>query len=236
VANSSVRASNLPAADEVALWVRDYRTASGSEISKRGAVTLQDGHPCARTAFELRARAISDQGFLRTVLAHHLNTAPTDLPIRRTPFGKPFLDDVSGTGGDVRFNMTHSGDLTAVAVTLGREVGIDVEHIRADIAFTDIAHEFFTAEEQSQLASLCPADAIQAFFRIWVRKEAVLKAIGLGIASQCPKRFHVGISGNVLAGRDGERLWVEALRLGSGYAAAVAAPEGRWRVAPWSFA
>jgi 4'-phosphopantetheinyl transferase len=61
-------------------------------------------------------------------------------------------------------------------------VGIDLEHIRSDLAVAEIAERFFSRREVEMLRTLPTEDQRQAFFRCWTRKEAYIKARGEGLS------------------------------------------------------
>jgi 4'-phosphopantetheinyl transferase len=97
------------------------------------------------------------------------------------PKGKPDLAPGSAVGG-IRFNVAHAGGLALVAVTRGREVGVDLEQVR-DVDVEGIAERFFSAREVAALRRLPPAIRAEAFFRCWTRKEAYVKATGDGLSA-----------------------------------------------------
>ena len=95
------------------------------------------------------------------------------------------LDDKPELTGEnapqsLRFNVSHSGAIAAIAVS-HREVGVDAEGIDADLAWRRIADEFFSPAEISALDTVASAGRRRAFFDCWVRKEAYLKALGVGL-------------------------------------------------------
>src|SRR4029077_13081267 len=95
--------------------------------------------------------------------------------------GKPALSDESGSNG-VKFNASHSDGRLLVAIARGREVGIDVERRRPVADWRGLAGRYFAAAEVAALDRLDEADREQAFFRCWTRKEAYIKAHGLGMS------------------------------------------------------
>lgn len=136
---------------------------------------------CARAdryAFEAaRRQFVVARGFLRRTLASYLHVEPVEIAFHYGKRGKLSID-----GADVRFNLTHSGDLIVLAVTQGREIGVDVEQRRPLPHLRTMATGHFSEREQNALFALPPAQQLDAFFRIWTRKEAYIKAVGDGFA------------------------------------------------------
>jgi 4'-phosphopantetheinyl transferase len=126
-----------------------------------------------------RRRFAVARGFLRGVLAHHLATDPRQIRFAYGPQGKPRLD---GAPSQLRFNLSHSGELAVVALSRGLEVGVDVERIREQVNLEGIARRFFAPAEAADLLARPPAEQAQAFFRCWTRKEAFIKAKGGGLS------------------------------------------------------
>lgn len=113
--------------------------------------------------------------------------------------GKPRLAGASRTS-DLRFNLSHCRSLVAVAVSTGREVGIDVEPVARPVpSAMDLATRYFTARESAGLAAIADPGARQRrFLSLWTAKEALIKATGRGLALGLdtfdvdPERGHVG--------------------------------------------
>ncbi|MGH9968807.1 MAG: 4'-phosphopantetheinyl transferase family protein [Pyrinomonadaceae bacterium] len=116
----------------------------------------------------------------KTILGGYLNVAVQEVHFRYNAFGKPALVDPGPK--DLRFNLSHSNDLALLAVVCGREVGIDLEYQRAEIANEDIARRFFSASEVESLARLPKDLQFEAFFKYWTCKEAYIKGIGTGLS------------------------------------------------------
>lgn len=119
-------------------------------------------------------------GLVRTILAIYLGLEPGDLRFRRASYGKPYLAEK--TRADLRFNLSHSHGLALLAVSRQREIGVDVEWIRPDVAEKKIAERFFSPREVATLRSLPAKQQPEAFFNCWTRKEAYIKARGQGLS------------------------------------------------------
>ena len=90
---------------------------------------------------------------------------------------KPYLQPSSS----LQFNLSHSDDFAVYALTLNYPVGIDVEKIQTHFN-ENIAKRFFSAQEYTALMSRPEEERIIHFYRIWARKEAIIKANGKGLA------------------------------------------------------
>ena len=131
-----------------------------------------------------RRRFIICRGSLRMILGRLLTISPDRVEFRSGPGGKPELAS-PGVRPDLeppRFNVTHSDDLALIAVSLNRELGIDVERERSISEADRIVESYFTEAERRQYAGLARPAQPAAFLRGWTRKEAVLKAWGVGLA------------------------------------------------------
>jgi 4'-phosphopantetheinyl transferase len=130
-----------------------------------------------------RDRFLATRLFLRDVIGGYLQQPPRALRFAAGPHGKPCL---AGASGSLRFNLSHSDDLLLLAVTTGREVGVDVELMRPDIPFADLASHYFQSPEAQEVDALPPARRSLRFYEIWTATEARLKAIGEGLGGELP--------------------------------------------------
>lgn len=129
-----------------------------------------------------RCRFIVARGVLRLLLGQYLGMPPQHVRFIYGPQGKPAL--APQCGGDLwRFNLSYSDDLALYAFTRQRQLGIDVEKIQPAFAATGgIAERFFAPREVAALRSLPVTQQTAAFFACWSRKEAYIKARGLGLS------------------------------------------------------
>lgn len=196
-----------PAPVHVWLWRTDLEESRCAELA--GILSPAERAAAERFRFPRdRARAVISHAGLRLLLAGHLNLPPESVAFVTGDSGKPRL---AGTGA-VSFNLSHSGVYAAAAVSRGRELGIDIEQIRPDAAWRDIAARFFSPEERAWLDSRVEPGA---FFRLWTAKEAVLKAAGTGLAAPLHRIC-------VRPGEDAPPWNLRELDLAAGYAGAVA--------------
>jgi 4'-phosphopantetheinyl transferase len=127
-----------------------------------------------------RNRFVAARGLLRELLGKYLHQAPTGLEFSYGEHGKPSLSGGNASSG-LCFNLSHSAGLVVYAIAKERNLGIDVEHVRPESAGEDIAKRYFSAREVSDLRTLPPEARVEGFFHCWTRKEAYLKATGMGL-------------------------------------------------------
>jgi 4'-phosphopantetheinyl transferase len=127
-----------------------------------------------------RQRFVAARGVLRTLLGKYLRQAPASLEFSYGPYGKPSLAGANAARG-LSFNLAHSAELAVYAISRQRNLGVDVERIKPESAGEDIARRFFSAREVGDLQTLPPEARVAAFFNCWTRKEAYLKATGMGL-------------------------------------------------------
>ncbi|MEV7732264.1 4'-phosphopantetheinyl transferase superfamily protein [Streptomyces sp. NPDC088921] len=126
-----------------------------------------------------RRRFIVAHGALRLILADCLDVPAEEVRLRPGRHGKPRLAGSS----DLRFNLSHSGELALVAVTRHREIGVDVDRLRPDLPVEPFAERFFPASDARFVAAAAgPTERAERFLRLWTRKEAVVKAAGARLA------------------------------------------------------
>ena len=127
-----------------------------------------------------RNRFVVARGLLRELLGRYLHEAPAGLEFSYGQHGKPALSGRNASSG-ISFNLSHSSGLVVYAIARERNLGVDVEHVRPDSAGEDIAKRYFSAREVSDLRTLPPEKRVEGFFHCWTRKEAYLKATGMGL-------------------------------------------------------
>jgi 4'-phosphopantetheinyl transferase len=119
---------------------------------------------------------------LRQLLAFYLDVSPRAIEFAMGRHGKPML--AGADAGELEFNLSHSHEIALVAIARRVPVGIDVEAVKKDFPFQEVAERFFTRREVSSLRALPPALQRRAFFQCWTSKEAFLKAKATGLAGQ----------------------------------------------------
>ena len=171
--------------DEVHIW----QVSVGCSSTAAEWELLSHDERRRALAFRLssdRIRWIRAHAALRDVLHKYLGQ-DGPLRFRAGTFGKPELVESCG----LRFNLAHSGHWALIAVTRDRDVGIDVEKISLD-DIDPVLQTTFSPAERVALARLSSRARIDTFYRGWTRKEAFVKALGLGLHANLPA-FDVAI-------------------------------------------
>ena len=227
--------------NEVHVWQITLSMAA-SDFARMWQILAPDERERAdRFHFEAdRRRAVIGRGYLRLLLGQIFNLPANNLQFQYDEFGKPGL--LQKREPLVQFNVSHSGDLILIAIARRLAVGVDVEKIRTDLDLADIAARFFSANENERLASLADPLRHKAFFTCWTRKEAYLKARGIGLSlplDQFDVSFLAGEDPQLLATRPDPaeaRQWrLRGLELSGDYAAALAAPSSNWSLRCWNW-
>jgi 4'-phosphopantetheinyl transferase len=186
-----------------------------------------------------REHFIVARGVLRAILGGYLNRPPESLSFCCSSHGKPALAGESD-GDAIRFSVSHSHGVALYAVTRGREVGIDIERIRFDVAVAEISERFFSSREVAMLRSLRVEVQRQAFFNCWTRKEAYIKARGEGLSLPLDE-FDVSLApgepaallGTQRDPSEASRWSLQEITPAPGYAAALAVAGHGWRLTCW---
>lgn len=130
-----------------------------------------------------RLRFVIARSTLRQLLAQRLGVSSHDIEFGENEFGKPFLQNAHLAP---HFNSSHSGDWILHALDTTAPIGIDVEAVRTDMAHIDQFERVLSPEEFAQLNDVPAIHRAHAFARVWVRKEAYVKALGEGMSRPLP--------------------------------------------------
>jgi 4'-phosphopantetheinyl transferase len=201
-----------PPEDEVHVW----RVELDLPVSRMQhlARTLSPGELDRASRFRSlydRNRFIARRGILRQICGAYLAIEPAELAFDQGPWGKPHLAKTCDRD-TLRFSMSHSHMVALYAFTSGREVGIDVEQVRPGVTWQSVAAMCLSAREVALLRILPETARTKAFFTLWTRKEAYVKARGTGLSMRLNQ---IDVVGRCT------------------YSGVLAQIEGRWRE-PWS--
>lgn len=128
---------------------------------------------------EDQKRAIIGRGVLKELSASYLKTSHKNLNCSTNKFGKPFL---AKHHNHLQFNISHSAEIILLVFGFSPlQIGIDIEKIKLDFDYLDIADQYFSDSEKDSLQCENPS---KQFFKIWTRKEAIMKALGKGLTDE----------------------------------------------------
>jgi 4'-phosphopantetheinyl transferase len=228
--------------DTVHVWRADLDVAPETLRSLQDTLSTDEQVRAAKFCASIdRNRYAAGRGILRALLAQYLGTPAGTLQFCLNPHGKPSLMP-AGEIQSLRFNVSHSRGLALFAFAFRRDVGVDVEYLRAFDRMDRLAEQYFSAQEITALRALPISDRIEAFFRCWTRKEAYIKARGRGLSISLAS-FTVSLAPEELSNlpitseEDPEagRWSVRGLNAGSGYAGAVVAEGADWSPVLWQW-
>lgn len=115
---------------------------------------------------------------LRLLAGQYLNCTPVSIQMGYEEYDKPYFLDYP----ELKFNVSHSGEMIVLAFIQQFELGVDVEYIKTDFEVMDIADNFFAHDEIQNLKEVEKELQFEAFYRCWTRKEAFIKAKGSGLS------------------------------------------------------
>lgn len=229
--------------DQVLVWLVDLR-APREAVEKLTLLLSADERARAdRFRFEShRRRFIAGRGVLRTLLSNHADVDPAALRFEYGTAGKPRLAEPAESG--LHFNVSHADDIALIAMARNRAVGVDVERVRAAKDLERLAARFFSPEEAADFMRLPPTARQSAFYTCWSRKEAFLKARGVGLSGNL-KDFAVTLEPGVPArirrlseSLSGGSDWkLTDLEVPGGYVGALASQGRGWQIASrrWTY-
>lgn len=119
-------------------------------------------------------------GLCKMLLANYLGLSPKKIQFEYNRNSKPKVK--KSINDKIEFNVSHSKDWIIVAISFDAPIGVDIEYIRQNRELLQIAKSFFTRMEYELLLKLPLAERTIAFYKIWTRKEAYIKALGTGLS------------------------------------------------------
>ena len=220
---------NQIAEDEVQVWFARLDRSGDDDLARARAILSADEIERAESyKFEHhRRRFVVARATLRELLSELLQRRAESIRFEYNAAGKPAL--CAESGSKLRFNLSHSKDLAMYAFAMNREVGVDVEAIDEKTASGKIAENFFSPREVAALRALPRENQAEGFFNCWTRKEACVKARGVGLAHVL-KDFEVSLRPDekpeIVDGSGWANWSLFSFRPSAGYVAALAV-EGR---------
>ena len=226
---------------ELHVWLASLEITSRQLGELERTLTADEIVRADRFYFERdRHRFVAARGILRAIVANYLEATPSALRFSYNEFGKPRLEG-SPEIRNLSVNVSHSGGLALIAVALARDVGIDIETIDDSVRTDEVAKSFFSANEIATLGRLPPSLRLLGFFNCWTRKEAYIKARGMGLSIPLDSfdvSLNPGEPADLIGTGNSSDLsnWkIENLEIDSRYAAAVSAAGRDWKVTRWTW-
>ena len=124
-------------------------------------------------------RYLVQHGMLRVLLSGYMKKEPQQVEIRTSLNGKPYV--TSQDRGAIHFSASRSDEFVMLAFSCIDSIGIDIEKIRNIPDILEIVERHFTHNEKKEILSCSEASRLELFYKLWTRKEAVLKAQGEGL-------------------------------------------------------
>ncbi|RDI43778.1 4'-phosphopantetheinyl transferase sfp [Aquicella lusitana] len=166
-------------AHEIHIWSAHLALTPEQEEAQLRLLSPDENERAQRFQFPIhRQHFIAARSTLRKILGVYLNTSPQDIRFVYTEHKKPLL--AHPAYARLKFNMAHSHDIAVYAFALDQMVGIDIEKIKTTYNAA-IAKRYFSQQENAALEQLSGKEQINGFFRLWSRKEALVKAAGKGL-------------------------------------------------------
>lgn len=164
--------------DKIACTLIDLLATEGDLTTAARILAPEEAARAARIVRgPQRRRYMIARSSLRVLLAQTFGIEVRAVPLANDDFGKPILTgDLHGRLG---FNLSHSGDLALIAIGPQLAIGVDIEPIARPRL--GVAEKYFSSAENEALGTLSGAALAAGFTRLWTRKEAVAKAVGLGL-------------------------------------------------------
>jgi len=169
---------------EIQAWIFDLARAFHSNKNLTQILSSEEKFRADKFHFEKdRRHFVTRRGLLRIILGKYLDEAPELLKFSQGKYGKLNLGYPQKTPW-IHFNLSHSGEICMYVFTCSREIGVDIEQIRYLQDRDLIAKHFLSNKEYVVFSALEENEKTEAFFNSWVRKEAFIKAKGIGLS--CP--------------------------------------------------
>ncbi len=162
----------------IRVWFADLRALGGRLADLRAVLSQDEIDRAERFTMErLTNRFILRRGLLRVLLGRCTGREPAGLRFDYGVHGKPAL-----AGGGPSFNLADSEDSVAIALAADGRIGVDIERLRPIESADGISDRFFHPIECAALHALPPDQRNEGFLLGWTRKEAFIKAAGVGLS------------------------------------------------------
>lgn len=187
----SPKAHAVSAADchDIDIWLTYYDEIADHRQLAMLRSLLSDDEVAQEKRFYVaddRKRYLITRAMVRMVLSRYAQIAPGQWAFSKNSYGRPAIADAivdaDPQARGLSFNISHTRGLIALAVTRGRELGIDVENLSTRTRSLHVAERFFSPTEVAELSTVAPDRQQDRFFEYWTLKESYIKARSIGLS------------------------------------------------------
>ncbi|HEX4044309.1 MAG TPA: 4'-phosphopantetheinyl transferase superfamily protein [Gammaproteobacteria bacterium] len=165
-------------AHEVHVWSISLALTNAEQAIKLACLSPEEVARANRFHLPVHQRRfIAAHAALREILSYYLDCSAKQISFGYTTYHKPFL---SAPHTQFQFNLAHSDEMAVVALTLDHAIGIDIEKIAVSYN-PGVVKRYFSPQENQAFFALSEAERNTSFYRVWARKEAMVKATGKGL-------------------------------------------------------
>ncbi|MFN1834852.1 4'-phosphopantetheinyl transferase family protein [Balneola sp. MJW-20] len=211
---------------DVHIWISDLNSETSDPSAYKCLLSPAEVQKAQNLRFsEDRNRYLWGRIQLRQLLGFYLDREPDSIRLSSTPYGKPYLTRKEG----IHFNISHSGDLLIIGLSAGDPIGVDVEKLNRNVDVDSVSRNYYSESEFRTIMDADYDDKRNLFFKIWTRKESLIKGIGKGLGISL-QSFSVDqedpkVKWDMPANETGSDWYVSDLDVKSGYRAAFATPK-----------
>ncbi len=186
----SLNGRELELGEAVDVWKINLDHCHGDSAHLFNLLDENEKSKALSNRFEINCcRFVACRAVLKILLGCYLSIKPSGLEFEYNDYGKPKLADRINLK-NIKFNVSHSKNIAVIGIAKNNEIGIDIEEIDENIPYMELSDFCFSVHEQNSLRELQIEDRAQGFFNCWTRKEAFIKAIGMGLSFPL-KEFNV---------------------------------------------
>jgi 4'-phosphopantetheinyl transferase len=171
--------------EEIHLWLVFYDEIVDERLLRTYREMLCESEREQHPRFHFvgdRQRYLVTRALVRTVLSRYAPVRPEEWVFSTNEYGRPEIHAAQENEARLSFNISHTRGLIVLGVTAERELGVDVENVRALGTSIEIAKRFFAPEEVAALTALPVAQRLNRFWEYWTFKESYIKARSKGLS------------------------------------------------------
>ena len=173
----------LPCSEGIQLWLSSLQQPVQSMRQLYLTLAPSERRRAQRYRFSQDRRSyIACRGILKSLLARYADLPADEIRFCYGAHGKPALQH-DGTGHSIHFSVSHSNQVALFGISRNRELGVDIEYRRPVAEMDAIAGEMLDQADFARYIRLSADAKCEFFFDCWARREALLKAAGIGFSS-----------------------------------------------------